>query len=257
MSRAAFALLEPDVRRVWAAVRFVDAATRRPLTTTLDVQAPGVTWLRKRDGMQVVVALNPPAVTLADGAVVTAFEAAFDPLPAVPALSVTGRVSDPSGRTLPRLFTLALPRATLPAGPAAERFTPVEVVLDPSPAAPLLSTWAVLRVSLQRAGRPVNNAVLRVHRSAGGALIGRGMSDARGEALVIVAGLAQVTAGLNDLVMEREVAAELRISTDPAPPASEPFVNPDTLAARADVPRHTQAVTLASGRTQNLAISLP
>jgi hypothetical protein len=257
MSRSAFALLEPDVRRVWAAVRFVDAATRRPVTSALDVQAPGVTWLRKPDGVQVVVALQPPAVPLADGPAITAFEAAFDPLPAVPALSLTGRVSDPSGRTLPRLFTLALPRATTPAGPLAERFTPIDVVLDPSAAAPLLSTWAVLRVSLQRAGQPVGNAVLRVHRSAGGALIGRGLSDARGEALVIVAGLAQVTAGLNDLVMEREVAAELRISTDPAPPLNEPFINPDTLAERADVPRHTQAVTLASGRTQHLAISLP
>jgi len=176
--------------------------------------------------------------------------------PRVPALAVSGRVSDPSGRYLPRLFTVNLPRAQLPPGRSAERFMPVEVMLDPAPAAPLLGSWAALHVGITHAGRPAAHAVLRLHRVAGGQLLGRAMSDARGQALLVAAGITQVTVGQGELVVEREVEADLTVSFDPAADPLLPL-DPDALALRAGVVRRILRRNVASGRVETLAVALP
>ena len=128
--------------------------------------------------------------------------------------------------------------------------------LDPAPAAPLLPTWAVLRISLRHAGRPAPNVALRLQAPGGGRAFGRGASDARGEALVVAAGIAQLSVGDGAVVVQREVSAELVASFDPAAPP-DAIVDPDTLAQRADVLRKTVNLNLASGRTESLRIDLP
>lgn len=243
-----FTVIESDVRRLWAAVRFVDASSVRAIDTPLVVAAPGTRWQRNRSGLYVLVQR--------DGAPVLAeHENAFDPLPATPPATIDVTVHDPAGRRLPRRFALPLPRSPLPAGPTGERFQPLTVVLDPAPGAPVLATWAVLRLSLTRGGAPAVQAAVRVRR-AGGALLGRGLSDARGEALVAAAGIEQVTVGGGEIVVEREVDAEIELSYDPAADPTQPL-DPDALALRPGVVRSTLAITLASGRHAALAIALP
>ena len=244
-----FTVIESDVRRLWAAVRFVDASSARAIDTPLVVSAPGTRWQRNRSGLYVLVQR--------DGAPVLAgYENAFDPLPATPPATIDATVHDPAGRRLPRRFALPLPRSPLPAGPTGERFQPFTVVLDPAPGAPVLATWAVLRLSVTRGGAPAAQVAVRVRRAAGGALLGRGCSDARGEALVAAAGIEQVTVGDGEIVVEREVDAEIELSVDPAADPSEPL-DPDELALRPGVVRTTVAITLASGRHAALAIALP
>jgi len=249
----ALQIIETDVRRIWGAVRFVDAPSARTIEGPLALTAPGLRWQRNRAHLHVLMQIDEPAARRDE---LAAFESAFDPVPALAPVIVNAQVHDPAGRYLPRAFDITLPRAALPAGPDAPRFVPQDITLDAAPAAALLPTWAVLRVSLRPGGRPAAQAAMRLQRPGGGALLGRGLSDARGEALVIAAGIAQLSAGEGEVVVQTEVPAELLISFDPAALADAP-VNPDTLAVRAGVIRITVAHTLASGRTDTLNIDLP
>ncbi|MBT9504097.1 MAG: hypothetical protein IV092_22825 [Burkholderiaceae bacterium] len=261
MSAAQAVIIESDVRRIWAAVRFVDGPSQRTVEVPLQVSARGARWVRNLSGLHVLAELDETLLDAADrppglAAQLAGYEAAFELAPAVPALAVGGRVSDPSGRYLPRLFTVNLPRAQLPAGRLADRFIPVGVMLDPSPAVPLLGSWAALYVSVTHAGRPAAHAVLRLHRVAGGQLLGRAMSDARGQALLIAAGITQVTVGQGELVVEREIEADLTVSFDPAADPLLP-IDPDALALRAGVVRRILRRSVASGRVETLALALP
>lgn len=256
MSALRLTTLESDVRRIWAAVRFVDAGTSRPVDAALNVVAAGVRWVRNRDGAYVALQIDEtivPPSERPDGFAreLSAYQSAFDPVPTVTALQLRGRVSDPAQAYLPRLFSLELPRAS------AQRFVPVDIALDPAPAAPVQSTWAVLRVGVSRAGRPAAFTALRlVRRGDNAAVLGRGMSDARGEALVVAAGIRQVTVGGGTVVIEREVESTLIASFDATAEPGQ-LVDPDDLAARAGVIRTSIDVNLASGRVQALAIDLP
>lgn len=245
-----FITLESDVRRAWGALRFVDAMSRRTVEAPLVVELPGVRLRRNSRGLWVVMGLDAAAEA---AVAVSDYENAFDRVPAQLTRTLTGRVTDAQGRFLSRCFALSLPRT-----PAATPFDPVDVVLDPSPALPLLSTWAALRLSVTRSGVPTAQAAIRVRR-AGGAILGRGMTDARGEALVAVVGVAQVTPGAGDLVVEREIATEIVITVDTtlAPGA---LVDPDLIADApegAGIARLVVARAIASGRIETLSLNVP
>jgi len=253
MTVAAHPVIESDVRRVWGAVRFVDAASASTIESPLDVRAPGARWRRNPSHLHVLTQLDAPPVRRAE---FEARESAFEPVPPVAPLALSVQVSDPAGHYLPRAFQLDLPRADLPAGPQAPRFQALQVVLDAASAAPLLPTWAVLRISLRHNGQSAPQAALRLQRPGGGAVLGRGSSDARGEALVVAAGIPMLSAGAGALVVQREVDAELVISFDPVADPAVP-IDPDALALRAGVVRLTVAHRLASGRIDTLHIDLP
>jgi hypothetical protein len=260
-----FTVLEADVRRAWAALRFVDAMTHRTIDAPLAVDLPGARLRRNPRGLWVVLALDAAPGDADGAAAIDAYENAFSPVPAPPPRSLTGRVADPQGRFLARRFALTLPRQ-----PAATPFAVVEVVLDPAPAQPLLSTWAALRLSITRAGLPAPQAAIRVRSPLSDlanpddpvTVLGRGMTDGRGEALVAVVGVAQVRPGLDELVVEREIAVEIVVSVDTGLAAGA-LVDPDVLAEVADPPlglgiaRLTVARTIASGRIDHLALNLP
>jgi len=257
-----FTVLEADVRRAWAALRFVDAMTRRTIDTPLAVDLPGARLRRNPRGLWVVLALDAAPGDADGAAAIAAYENAFHPVPVPPQRSLTGRVADPLGRFLARRFALTLPRQ-----PAATLFAAVEVVLDPSPAQPLLSTWAALRLAVTRAGLPAPQAAVRVRSPLANpddppVVLGRGMTDARGEALVAVVGVAQVRPGQDELVVEREIPVEIVVSVDTGLAAGG-LVDPDVLADMADPPlglgiaRLTVARTMASGRIETLALNLP
>jgi hypothetical protein len=223
-------------RRVLAALRFRDAVTGATVAGPLDVRAPGVRWIRNRRGWWVVA--------LAPG--LEAHTTAFQAPPAAPpvgSVALTVRVADPAGRYLPRVAALALPRDPDPAKAAKPEslFQPLEVDLFPSPAAPVSPNWAVLRVSAADAP----GALVRVVRKAApDTVLGRGMTDARGEGLVAVAGIPVTTweEGQGSvLATEVEARVDLFWQAGAGPP------DPDALG-RMKKATKTATVKLASGR---------
>ena len=240
-------------RRVLGAVRFTDAVTGVEVAAPLKVAAPGVRWLHNRRGWWVMT----------DAPGLDAHTAAFAQPPAQPApgsVPVRLTVEDPSGRYLARSATLALPRDPDPAHAAddASLFRPVEVRLFPAPAAAGLSAgWAVVRATVTGAGGArLGGALLRVTRKTGGEVLGRGVSDARGEALLAVAGIPVTTwTEGSGGVLSTAVETKVQVLWDAA---AGPLSDPDDLERRRETTPallvKTVPVTLTSGK--ELALTL-
>lgn len=256
--------LERTDTRVLGALRCIDASTRAAIDAPLQVVIPGATLRRNRSGLVVIV--HVPA--LVD------HEAAFDTPPATPPLGtvpLTASISDPTGRYLPRLAALQLPRDPNPTHANAVA-TPIDVPLYPSASAGTGANWAVLRVSASDTAShdALGGALLRV--VAGGNVLARGLTDWRGEALLAVPGV-PVTTWSDDphAVVVSEIDVQVEIVFDPATglrmaaaqvhsgraPAQLPVVNPDQLEAqRAALPHASVAATIAAGRSQPLSLPL-
>lgn len=165
--------------RILCAIRFLDGETGLPVAGPLEVSGPGARLVRNRSGLYVLTAATGFESYTAS------FEAPPSPGPAPATLELA--VKDPSGRHLPRRFRLELPRAS---GPAL--FTPVEVRLYPSPNARPAPGSAALRLSVRDSQQaPLPWALLRVSVAIPDAptLQAEGLSDERGEALVLVPGI--------------------------------------------------------------------
>jgi hypothetical protein len=253
--------------RVLGALRCIDAGTRTQVEGSLAVQVPGARVRRNRSGLYVIVSADALA----------AHEDAFHSPPAEPAIgsvALEAIVQDPAGLYLPRRAALALPRDPDPAHATqpGSLFRAIELPLYPSASAPTGLNWAVLRISVhdQASGDALGGALLIARNN--GQVLGRALTDWRGEALLPVAGVPVTTWSDDpDAVVVSELAAQLEWVFDPArgmrtpaaqvragrPPAVLPLVDPDALEAeRADLPRATQAVALAAGRSQTLSLPL-
>lgn len=234
-------------RRVLGAVRFVDAVTGADVDAPLRVDAAGVRWIRNRSGWW--VAASAPGLE--------AHTLAFEAPPSAPPLGSVATeltVEDPTGRYLRRRAALALPRSADPRKAATpdSLFRPREVALFRAPAAAVAAGWAVVRASVSRGGAPLADALLRVVRKGDAQqVMGRGMTDARGEALVAVAGIPVTTwdeegqGGV--LATEADARLEVLWKAPTGPP------DPDELAALKK-PLGGADVKLASGRLVTVAI---
>ncbi|MBI1296759.1 hypothetical protein GC175_17525 [bacterium] len=189
-------LLNDD--RVLAAVRFVDAVSGLPVRDAVDVS--GARTRRNRSGFTVIHA--PDVVTAELEHYFERFRAdphAAEPAPGSIPLTLTAQPS--GGRYLPRQFTLALPLQEVDRAQPNFLFDPLEVTLYPSPSYPTESPWAILRVNVveQATDPPVPLAGVLVTALTQPAapnpntVLGRGMSDRRGETLIIVPGLRPAT----------------------------------------------------------------
>lgn len=261
-----FAERERVETRILGALRCVDAITGTPVGHALDVRADGADILLNRSGLHI----------LRRAAALAAHEASFETPPVLPAIGsvqLALTVSDPLGVYLPRRATLALPRDPNPANAAApdSLFRPAELPLFPSPSAPVAVNWAVLRVSVAAStGESLGGALLRVLRN--GSVLGRGLSDWRGEALVPVAGVPVTTFSEDEnSVVSNEIDVVLQVIFDPAtgqltpaaqvrdgrPPAALPLVNPGALEAAAEtLPGTTRNIAIAARRVQTLSLSV-
>lgn len=261
-----FAERERVETRILGALRCVDAITGTPVGHALDVRADGADILLNRSGLHI----------LRRAAALAAHEASFETPPVLPAIGsvqLALTVSDPLGVYLPRRATLALPRDPNPANAAApdSLFRPAELPLFPSPSAPVAVNWAVLRVSVAATtGESLGGALLRVLRN--GSVLGRGLSDWRGEALVPVAGVPVTTFSEDEnSVVSNEIDVVLQVIFDPAtgqltpaaqvrdgrPPAALPLVNPGALEAAAEtLPGTTRNIAIAARRVQTLSLSV-
>lgn len=260
-----FRALERMEERVLGALQLVDAGTRAPLTRSFEVRALGpghATLVRNRGGMIVVLAWSELA----------AHEAAFDAPPATPATgsrSLRLAIRDPLGEYLPRLAVLALPRDPAPAqaGTSESLFEPARVPMFPSASAATGTNWSLLRVSLSETatGDALGGALLRVRRN--GEVLARGLTDARGEALIAVVGVpivtfsdaeGPVTTAALEVVLEAffDPASGLRSARGESA-REAPLVDPLAIEAQsAGLPAASANLSIAARRSQHCALTL-
>ena len=262
--------LERIDSRVLGALRCVDATTGAALDARLRVQLTrsGTPALvrRNRSGLFVITQVD----TLAEHA------GSFDAPPLAPALgsvALVARIEDPSGRYLPRLADLTLPRDPDPAHAATpgSLFRTLDVPMYPAAVAPLGANWSVLRVTARSTtGNALGGALVLVRNGA--VRLARGLTDWRGEALVSVQGVPVTTWSVDPAaVVVSEITVAVDLVFDPATgtqvpqadaaagraPAQLPIVNPLTLETdSASLPHDTQSTQIASGRAQSLSFLL-
>jgi hypothetical protein len=234
-------MIEHSDARVLGAVRWTDAVTAAPIELPLVARSDRLRFVRNLGGLSVIV-----------GAIgLEKYSATFDLADLAPAdvvangaLTFTGEVFDPTGSYLPRSFTVRLPRDASPAllppdqrRPPDSVFTPIDVALLPSPAVKVAAGWAQVRVLIRTAlGAPLPNALARVVATADHSLLGCGLADARGEALVAIPGLKLFAPGATiHEVVSVETTARLEIVPPPAGAVVDWTVLRDTAAAPADV----------------------
>lgn len=200
--------------RALAAVRFLDGETLQPLSGPLCVSGQeGVRVVRNLHGLYGL--LEAPGFE----EYTSRFETPPEPAPA----SVPFSVTDPSGRHLPRGFSLDLPRAL--SGSAEDPgsvFQPVDVRMYLAPTARPMPGSAVVRLSLvdeqdQPLARPVVIR-LRVTFPDKPTLEGFGMSDARGEVVLLLPRIPLIRWGLeeDDTLIQTTFAATLEWAVAPS-----------------------------------------
>lgn len=263
MVAVAYELLD---RRALALLTFVDALGA-DVVAPVAVVGAGVRAFVKRPGAVVI--------TAAPG--FDAYAAAFDPLPAVAAASLPLDLRPYDPALAPRRIALALPRDPDP-DPArtvlpGSLFRPVEVTLLPTPRSALRGLTAALSVVVRRStdNARVEGALVRL-RPEGGRPEARALTDAAGEALLLVPGLPLASPGAGavvrpdigadlDAVVDPALArfhadAELAAARDAARRRDQGFIDPDDLAARlGGAAAPAQAVRIEAGRTRTATIT--
>jgi hypothetical protein len=245
-----FRAIEDVDRRVLGAVRFLDAGTGRRIERPLEVEAPGVRWIRNRANLYVVA--DAPGLTF----LTRQFEYPEPPPEIDPPVTVNATARDASGQYLARAFSFDLPRE----GEAL--FEPVDVALYASPSGALVAGWASLRASVadDASGAPVEGALLRVVKPgatpAEDQVLARGLSDARGEAFVPIPGIPFMTWS-DDETAVLTSAVNVRIEAYADPDAARP-VDPDTLEQdRASLPFDERAgVPVKAGASVTAALRI-
>jgi hypothetical protein len=252
--------IERIEQRILGALRLTDRVMQRSLTRPLHLTSNKARLVRNSRGYYVV--------THATG--LDRHIASFKKIPAAPALESRKYrfiVTDPLGYYLPRLLELRLPRDPDPghAENGNSLFKTVDVAMYPASTAPLLYNWSSLRISVARAANNsvVRGALLRVIDVADDRVLASGISDKRGEALVIVPGVPitkfadeedEGDGGGASPVVVNTLPVRLELSlgvTTPWP------VNPDLLEQNHDVNRRMSVdLALSTGRMERVVINL-
>jgi hypothetical protein len=242
--------------RVWAALRPIEAVTRRPIVAPMRVLGEGQVWMRNRIGLLVLHELHLPALRREQFA---AYERSFEaPTAVTPAVNVVTTLEDPRGVLLSRRVHIALPRATTaPPGVLPPLFEPIDVPLYPASHAALAAPWAVVRAHVSHGGEPAAGCVLTVHEPGDEArVLGRGQSDERGEAVVAVTGVPAFIPSAGPEAFVRERTAEMTVVFEVGASAA-PDTDQLAAASGAGFVRRTVAMVIASGRETSLTINLP
>lgn len=246
-------------RRVIAAVRFVDQPTGELAHSDFAVVGDG-TWVRNRSGMYVLVG-HPD---------LKEYTEKFDTPPNAPtaeSVNIHGEVRDPSGRYMARAFSIKVPRKNTTTH--RDIFESISVPLPPATTTALRQTWAAVRVSVRYADAPgrapaaIEGALVSLKDMERG-LVYVGLSDRRGEALVISSGIPLFRAGDNDTaIFEPTVAHKLSVCVDPA--ATDPetgrratLPDPEDLwARRTHIVRRERSFRLAAGQAMHISVDVP
>ena len=189
----------------------------------------------------------------------------FDQPPAVPALdsiAVELTIADGAGQYIARKAVVRLPRDPDPAnaGQTGSLFHPIDVTLYRAPNAPVSPGWAVIRAHVRNiaTSAPLEGAFLRVIRVSDSKVLARGMSDDRGEALIVVSGIPITTFSAADggSPLATEIDVKVEVIFDPA---AGKIPDPDAVEANGGLPTASSTHKLAAGRElfTDLAINVP
>lgn len=207
-------MIEHVERRVLGALEFVSAATGARVAEPLRISADGLTTRRNASGLVVLwsarglephndVFLEPPGT------------------PAVESVGFDLDIEDPSRRYLPRRAHIDLPRKAAPETDPDSVLVPIRIELMPAPATPTTGTATVLRVRVAAAATPVPrkgiaNAYLRATLALDPPRLATAMTDARGEGVLVVAGVDPVVATPGPSPLGKEFDASVEIVLDSA-----------------------------------------
>jgi hypothetical protein len=177
-------------------------------------------------------------------------------------------IVDPAGRYLPRRVTIAVPRDPDPDHRDQEGsvFRPIDVPLFPSPTRAIGDGWATVRVSVKRAGSDAGLpfAFVRVQRASDNSVLGRGVADERGEALIGIPGIPVTTwSPTPGPVTISSIAARIAacFDRDAFDPTTETYPDPAELEASFATLPHSSDVSLdlASGHevSRRIDVTVP
>ncbi|MCP4378540.1 MAG: hypothetical protein GY794_20485 [bacterium] len=260
-------MTESIEQRYLGALKCVDRATGFHLSRHILLQADNLSFLRNRSNFYVI----KKAVGLESHN--DAFEQAPD-TPAIGSLTFNVEISDPKFDYLPRTVIIDLPRDTNPANIDSGNsvFKAIDVQLYAAPNVRVMANWSTIRVSVMRehavhGKQPVEAALLRVVRESDDEILSSGLSDQRGEALVIVPGV-PITQFAEDEGEDRPgrgprrtapvVISEIPVRLEVSVAGGNTWpVNPDLLEQNhAANLVATESLTLRTGRMEKVAIQL-
>lgn len=235
---------ENSDRRMIAAIRFVDTTTSLQIRESLQVESPGVKFLWNRSGYYVI--LQAPGFE--------DYTRSFSEAPAIAQRDLELTIRDPSGQYLTQQQMITLP----PSDP----FQPLEVRLFLAPTAKPATGWALIRATVTRAGtdQGLAGALVRVLRASDAHILGTGLSDGRGEALVAVARdipaiTWQEVAG--QLVMTSQVAVSVQAFFDATASTIPNPVELEKKLASLNTTSINLPIAASRSHTAKLAIALP
>ena len=253
-------MIEHVERRVLGALEFVSETTGARVSGPLRIRADGLCTRRNASGL----------VVLWGARRLEAHNDAFLMPPASPLAKSIGfdlDIDDPAHRYLPRRAHIDLPRKAVTAADPDSVLVPIRIALMPAPATPVAAGWTVLRVRVAAAATPaprkgIANAYVRATLALDTPRVVTAMTDARGEGVLVVAGVDPVvaTAGPNPLgtqftasveVVLDSAVARLEGTAQPVPvPDPEAIEKRRAAADPAVTVLPSVDVTLSSGATE-------
>lgn len=206
--------------RVLGAVRFIDAVTQLPIRDVVEIA--GARTTQSASGFTVIRAPDSSPAELEH--YFSRFRSAphaDEPNPG--SIPLTLSVSTPGGRYLARQFTLSVPLQESDNTQPNYLFAPIEVTLYPAASYAIEPPWAIIRLRVVQQG--VNPAVplagvlvsALTRPPAPSAVLGRGLSDRRGETLLVVPGLRPVTMENPEFTVDLEARCDNGNPTIPDP----------------------------------------
>lgn len=244
-------------RRILGAFRCVDSVTKSPILEP--IAATSNTLLLRPNRSHVFVIFNGPGFLRHT----TEFlpSAAKWPPPA----PFEVELSDPRRQYLPRRATLHVPQKLGPASDSASVFKAQQVTMYRSSSAPVLPNWAVVRVSVSRAGtdppKGLPWCILRITDASDSTnVLTRGMTDRRGEALLAVTGIGvQVSGNGSGSVVQSTVDVSVGVWFDPdvLKQPDDWLPDPDTLFSKLNAaPNATEPAKLGAGTDRAIGFSI-
>ena len=245
-------------QRVLGAIRLLDRATNNIILRPLSLSADEAKFNRNRSNLYVIT----HAVGLEHHT--TEFE--VPPVsPATGTIEIDIIIADPSARYLPRVSRVALPRDADPehSDQSDSLFQAINVALYASANSPVLNNWSTVRASVFRNdsedGRvPVRGSLLRIVRISNDEVLASGLSDERGEALIIIPGVPITRFADEDDDEDSVQVSELPVRLEVSYSASEEWpLDPDVLEdSHSDNLQLSQNLSLRTGRMEKTTIEL-
>jgi len=245
-------------QRVLGAIRLLDKATNSIIQRSLSLTTDDAKFVRNRSNLYVIT----DATGLSDHT--TSFEAP----PASPAnesIDIYFEIADPQGRYLPRVTHISLPRDANPDNNELSNslFQPINIPLYVSANAPVLNNWSSVRASVIRndseLGRiPVRGSLLRVVRISNDEVLASGLSDERGEVLILIPGVPITRFADEDDDEDSVEVSELPVRLEVSYNGSEDWpIDPDVLEnTHNENLQLSQDLSLKTGRMEKTTIEL-